>query len=88
MTDPGCTSGRFLASGKRRQIAESEVRNPMLHLGLGLVIHEERQREIQRTLRNRRLLEPAREASTRQSAGRSTTGRTTNGRQEPAGATS
>lgn len=60
----------------------------MLHLALGLVIHEERQREIERTLRDRRLLEATREARTRQSAERSTTGRTTNGRHEPAGATS
>ena len=59
----------------------------MLYLALGQVIHEERQRDIERTLRNRRLLEPAREANIRQSAGRSATGRTTNGRQEPAGAT-
>jgi hypothetical protein len=59
----------------------------MLYLALGQLIHEERQRDIERTLRNRRLLEPAREASTRQSAGRSATGRTTNGRQERAGAT-
>jgi hypothetical protein len=59
----------------------------MLYLALGQIIHEERQRDIERTLRNRRLLEPAREASTGQAAGRSATGRTTNDRQERAGAT-
>jgi len=59
----------------------------MLYLALGQVIHEERQRDIERTLRNRRLLEPAREANITQSAGRSATERTTKGRQERAGAT-
>jgi hypothetical protein len=59
----------------------------MLYLALGQLIHEERQRDIEHTLRNRRLLEPAREASTRQSAGRSATRRRTKGRQERAGAT-
>ena len=59
----------------------------MLYLSLGLVIHEERQREIERTLRNRRLLETVREASTAAAASRVTT-RAAGGRQERAGAAS